>query len=62
MNKKKMFIAIGIAVVVVGTGAFAVMNGKKGPTGAAATGAALDNVIKVEKGQCRIQCLHQRNS
>ena len=50
MNKKKMFIAIGIAVVVVGTGAFAVMNGKKGPAGAAATGAALDNVIKVEKG------------
>lgn len=50
MNKKKMFIAIGIAVVVVGTGAFAVLNGKKGPAGAEATGAALDNVIKVEKG------------
>lgn len=54
MNKKKMFIAIGIAVVVIGTGAFAVIqSGKNGSTGAAATtakGVALDTEIKVEKG------------
>lgn len=50
MNKKKMFIAIGIAVVVVGTGAFAVLNSKKNPTGGMPQGAALDSAIKVEKG------------
>ncbi len=50
MNKKKMFIAIGIAVVVVGTGTFAVLNSKKSPTGGMPQGAALDSAIKVEKG------------
>lgn len=51
MNKKKVFIAIGIAVVVVGTGTFAMLqSGKKGPAGGAPQGAALENAIKVEKG------------
>lgn len=53
MNKKKMFIAIGIAVVVIGTGAFAVaQSGKNGPAAstAAAKGIAIDTGAKVEKG------------
>lgn len=48
-----MFIAIGIAVVVIGTGAFAVaQSGKNGPAAstAAAKGIAIDTGAKVEKG------------
>lgn len=49
MNKKKMFIALGIVVVVVGTGAFAIIQSKNGGSAAAKT-AALETQIKVEKG------------
>lgn len=50
MNKKKMFIVLGIVVVVVGTGAFAIVQSKNGGGAAAKTAAALDTQIKVEKG------------
>ncbi len=49
MNKKKIFIALGIVIVVVGTGVFAVIQSKNGG-GAAAKTAALDTQIKVERG------------
>lgn len=50
MNKKKLWIGLGIAVVVIGTSAFAIMQSKNGGPGAAAKTAALDTQIKVERG------------
>ncbi len=51
MNKKKMFIVLGIVVVVLGTGTFAIIQSKNGGAKSAAkTAVAMDTQVKVEKG------------